>query len=104
MVRSDTVFETVGTPRIFSNIATEGGDLLAGRVRLVDEAFFQHLGLQIQRNHPGFNGSCAVGNINLENPVHPRKMDDNTPFDGNCPTRQIGGGSAAQNRNLLPKG
>ena len=101
MVRRDTVLETVGPARVLPHITAQSRNLLAGRIRLIDESVLQYLVLQIQSNDTRLHSCRSVWIINIRDAVHAGEMDHNSTCNRNRPAGQVGAGAPAENGDLF---
>ena len=90
VVGCDPVLQAVGSPGILPQIASQGGYLLTRGIWHVEKSFFKKPILQVEGDDTRFHGDSTIGNVYLQDPVHPGEVDHDTPPGGNGPTTQIG--------------
>src|ERR1700733_5890335 len=73
---------------IWREVAADRASTLARRIgRVMISGPFEPL-RQMDIDQAGFDDGVAVAEIDLENPLHPRKCDHDSAADGKAPARQ----------------
>ncbi len=89
MVRGDAVLEAVGTAGVLRHVAAQRGCLLAGGVGQVLIAQRGQGIAEFQVEHARLDARPEIGDVHLENPVHPDHLDHDAALDGNGAAGEI---------------
>ncbi len=92
MVGRDAVLQAVGAARVLRDVAAQGADRLARRIRRVHQPVLGGRRPQVGVLHAGLQPGSPVRRVDLQDPVHPRHLDHH-PAVGQRAAGQAGAGA-----------
>ena len=103
VVGRDAVLEAERAARVLADVAADGGDLLAGRVRGVKIAERLQRLLQFQVDHAGLHQRQPRRGVYLPDLLEARQVEDGSALQRYGAAREVGAGQARQERDPGPE-
>ena len=86
MIGCHPVLKSMGPSSILGNITANRRYHLAGRIRGIIKVFLLGCLRHVQIHYPGLDHSQAIFIVDAEDPIHPRKFQNDSAFDRNRPS------------------
>src|SRR5579871_4635071 len=101
MINRHTQGERVGTAGVFRYITANGASFLAGRIGSVIVAISGRGIAQFQIDHSRLHDGALVRDVNLQNPIDPRRGDNDRLLGCDSPSTQPGTRPSGDHWNLV---
>ena len=100
--RRESVLETVRAACVLGDVAADRADLLARRIRCVEEAVRGDGARDVEVRHARLDDDALALEVDLDDPVHPRERDDDSACHRCGASGEAGAGSACNEWHALP--
>ena len=88
MIGRHAILQAMRPAGVLTHVPTQGSDLLAGRIRRIEEAVLGKSVLKLEVGDTGLDDSCATLRGYGEDPVHPCQADDHSPVGRHTAARE----------------
>ena len=102
VVGRESVLETVRAACVLGDVAADRADLLARRIRCVEEAVRGDGARDVEVRNARLDDDALALEVDLEDPIHPRERDDDSACHRCGPARKTGAGPACDEWHALP--